>query len=390
MRIWGDGKTLGMDAGGASILRGGIPMLAWRYDGEIDWRWDKAVILDSAANEPDRLTFTLRLGPVFATMAVARRGEDVWELSGDLCSDADRPVELARFHYLQGVLTRANNLLAPTENRFFKQGETLAPHQKHLEQVWGSLVVEWPRLADPIHAEPDWAVATDVAILLDSWTVPGLVVGFTGPGVAFGEIGLRTLGEPVFYIGVRLDNILVKPRERRTLERVMLAWGDWQDGLREWAGRCARELGARPIREPLVGWCSWYQYYSGICPEHVRQAAAEFASWPIPPGGRLIQIDDGFQIMPGDWRPHARFHEAWADMPREIAASGSIPGLWLAPTKVFHRHPIVKEHPEWLQRLPDGRPAVSFSNWGWCDRAAGGEPFAYGHGDIEEPVPALP
>lgn len=33
-------------------------------------------------------------------------------------------------------------------------------------------------------------------------------------------------------------------------------------------------------------------------------------------------------------------------------------------------HPLAEDHPDWLQRLPNGKPAVTFSNWGWCDDSA--------------------
>lgn len=362
-----DGESIAIETAGESLLCSGIPALAWRYTGETAWRWDTAEILEVMTNQPERLAFRLRLGPVQAEMTVVRRTDMAWELAGELCSDTDREIELARFHYLQGTLTQDANLLAPTENRLYRRQESVSPHQQHLEHLWAGMLVTWPRLADPIHIEPDWAVATDVAILLQAWDAPGLVIGFTGPGEAFGEIGLHTSGTSTYYCGVRLDNILFHPGERRTLERAVLIWGDWQEGMRQWATRCADELGTRPLRPALTGWCSWYQHYSGVQLEHVQQATREFASWAIPPGGRVIQIDDGFQVMPGDWRPNERFRAAWADLPREIAATGSLPGLWLAPMTIFHSHPLVQEHPDWLQRLPNGQPAVAFNNWGWCD-----------------------
>ena len=233
--------------------------MLFRSAGETVWRWDRATTLNAANKETGRLAFTLRLGPVSATMAAVQGTDGSWTLSGELCSEAERPIELARFHYVQGLWGQDDNLLALTENRLFRRGEPVAPHRERLEKTWAGFHVAWPRLADPIHDEPDWAVATDVAVLLGAWNAPGLVVGFTGPGTAFGEIGLRTTGEPAFYIGVRLDNILVNPGERRRLEHARLSWGDWQSGLRQWAELCTRELGARPVRAPLVGWCSWYQ-----------------------------------------------------------------------------------------------------------------------------------
>lgn len=371
---------LDMWAGGDPLVRDGMLALAWRREGESGWHWDRAPLTRTAAGRPERLDGTARLGPVGVHIIAARRSAAAWEFSGELRNESDQPIELARLHYLHGTLARDLNLLALTENRFLRRGETLAPHREWLEKLWASMYVNWPRLADPIHDERDWAVATDVAVLTGAWNKPGLFVGFTGPGEAFGEIGMRTMGEPEVYLGARLDNILLRPGESRALERAMLTWGDWQEEMCRWAEACARELGARPVRSPLVGWCSWYQHWHKVQINHVRQAAREFATWPVPPGGRVIQIDDGFEIMPGDWRPNARFNDGWSGLPREIAATGSIPGLWLAPTTIFHRHPIMREHPDWLQRLPNGDPALSFSNWGWCDRDD------YRWGDVSSPT----
>jgi hypothetical protein len=366
---WDEQDGFAFSAAGRPLLRAGMPALAWRYEGEAAWRWERAAAVVTRANDAQRIALALRLGPTDAALQATRLSDGAWTIAGEMRSATDRPVELARLHYIHGVADGAGSLFAPTENRLFRRGEPVAPHQERLEQAWASAYVQWPRLADPIHVECDWAVATDCAILLDGWDAPGLACGFTGPGEAFGEIGLRCAGEPAFYLGARLDNILLRPGEARRLEEAALWWGDWQAGMRWWAERCVQALGARPIRPPLVGWCSWYQHWHQVRPEHVRRAAREFAAWPIPPGGRTIQIDDGFQVMPGDWGPNDRFRDGWAALPGEIAATGSIPGLWLAPTTVFHRHPIAREHPEWLQCLPDGRPAVQFSNWGWCDRA---------------------
>ncbi len=371
---------LDLRVNGDLIVRDGSPALAWRHEGEQAWRWDRAALTLAADNRSERLEGTAQLGPVAVRIVAARVGEAAWTFSGEFRNTSDRPIELARLHYLHGTLARETNLLALYENRFQRRGESLPPQRESWDKRSAAMPIFRPCLADPIHDEGDWAIATDVAVLTPAWNNPGLVVGFTGPGESHGEVGLRTLGEPTCYFGGRLDNILVQPGESRLLERALLAWGDWQEGLRRWAEACARELDARPVRQPLVGWCSWYQHQHVPTADHVRQAAREFAAWPVPPGGRVIQLDDGFQIMPGDWRPNARCQDGWAGLPGEIAASGSIPGLWLAPLTVFHSHPILKEHPDWLQRLPNGEPAVAFCNWGWCDHDN------WGWGDMSAPT----
>jgi hypothetical protein len=172
-------------------------------------------------------------------------------------------------------------------------------------------------------------------------------------------------------VGVLLDNILLDAGEGRELERAIVRYGDLQDGLRFWAEECARLHPKPRVPAPMVGYCSWYQVGDRVRPEHMTRAAEEFASWPIPPGGRLIQIDDGFHRLPADWAPNERFAGSWKDLPGKIKKTGSVPGMWLAPIMAHQTSSLVKEHPEWVERLPNGEPAVSFSNWR-SDAASGG------------------
>jgi hypothetical protein len=208
-----------------------------------------------------------------------------------------------------------------------------------------------------------------VDVLTPAWDAPGLCLGFTSPISAFGEIGIRTRGDSMAcFAGLVLDGVRLDPGESRALDALALSSGDWQASLHAWARSCAEAAGVRSVPPPPVGYCSWYQFGAAIESEHIRRALRELAAWPVPPGGRLVQIDDGFQVMPGDWGPNARFARDWDALPAAIASTGSVPGLWLAPHAVFHRHPLCAEHPDWLQRLPSGEPAVNFSNWGWCAR----------------------
>lgn len=182
--------------------------------------------------------------------------------------------------------------------------------------------------------------------------------------MAFGEIGFRTQGEPRFFIGQVLDNILLEPGETRAMDKVMLWYGDWQAGLNEWIVSCARELGAGLPKPAPVGYCSWYQRGQKVTLADMQRATQEFAAWPRARGGRLIQIDDGYQIMPGNWQPNAKFAGKWRELARDIAGTGSIPGTYLAPLTIHESHPLVQSQPQMLQRLADGTLPISFANWG--------------------------
>jgi hypothetical protein len=68
--------------------------------------------------------------------------------------------------------------------------------------------------------------------------------------------------------------------------------------------------------------------------------------------------------MPGNWEPNDRF-KCLNEIPDRIRKTGAIPGIWLAPTAIYETHPYVTERRDCVQRLPDGRTAVVFSNWEW-------------------------
>jgi alpha-galactosidase len=73
----------------------------------------------------------------------------------------------------------------------------------------------------------------------------------------------------------------------------------------------------------------------------------------------VIQLDDGYEPVVGDWLdPSPRFGSL-ADVLGAIAARGRTPGLWTAPFLVGSESRIAREHPDWLV---DGVDAGR--NWG--------------------------
>jgi hypothetical protein len=343
-------------------------VLYWRPKGQSAWV-ESTGAFEETKGPPHDLSFRVAFGELDANIAVKRFIDDrVWRFSGTLMNRGKRPVELARFHYLRGTAPAGISfleLLGPRQQPRLCSGQAQIAARADVEQFWAGMGVKWPRLAEPIHDQVGWFVSSDTAALIEKWNSPGWGFGFVGPGNAFGEIGYRGReGGPQVFLGVLLDNVVLDPGETRTLEEAIVWCGDWQSGLDVWARTCAAECGAGAPAAPLVGYCSWYQKGSGITAEDIERAAREFAAWPVPPGGRTIQIDDGFQSPPANWDPNEKFNAAWPGLARRIAATGSVPGLWLAPTTVHESDPIVRQHPDWLQRLPNGEPAISFGNWG--------------------------
>jgi hypothetical protein len=344
-------------------------VLCWRPKGTATWVESQSGKLQNLAPSHDSRSFRVAFQQLQATVTLRRlRGDRVWRMSGTLSNRGKEPVELARFHYLDGAVPAGLKFLelqGPREQPTLRSGQAKVAVRADVEQFWRSMGVRWPDLADPIHDQTGWFVSTDIAALVEKWNTPGWGFGFVGPGNAFGEIGYWGLPSGGrFFVGVLLDNIVLDPSETIVLEEPIVWCGDWQSGLDVWARTCAAECGVPKPAAPMVGYCSWYQHMSAITADDIEKAAREFASWPAPPGGRTIQIDDGFQVAPGNWGPNDKFKAAWPGLAERIAATGSVPGLWLAPTTIHQNDPIVKQHPDWLQRLPNGEPAISFSNWG--------------------------
>jgi hypothetical protein len=365
--------SLSADRNGQTLFSSCLPELIWWEDGAENWTRSAPCGVEPAKTAAD-FRLTAAFGPVSAQILI-RREKDGWQFEGSLRNLSKVPVQLARFSYLRGKLCGRPDFYAMSRLTMgsvqCRAADSVESGAEFLgEKTWGSWGVAWKRLNDPVYAEKDWMSATDVGCCLFGDFV--LTLGFTGPGTAFGEVGYG-MGrpEPLLYASVLLDNILLEPGDCRVLEHMTLtADKDLRAGLKRWALRCADELGSRPRSHALTGYCSWYQEYSGVKPETFAQAIRDFSGLPAAEGGKTVQLDDGFQRMPGDWRPNSRFASCWDSLPREIAEAGAIPGMWLAPHAIYSGHDMVQRGGGCVQRMADGSPAVTFSNWGWCAEEA--------------------
>lgn len=230
-----------------------------------------------------------------------------------------------------------------------------------LRALYSRIGVKWNLPPDPVYDEENWHVSRDFGGIVNSGE-KGLFAGFYKPGRAFGDVCVRAEDTcPRFLVSALMDGIRLDPGETRECEEVLLMYGDGGHALSLWAERSVEVTGAR-LSKPLTGWCSWYSTYGNISETDVQQALQEFSRFDFPVD--VIQIDDGFQRIIGDWRVNERFPSGFGSLVRRIQEEGFIPGIWLAPTAVHETSPVFKKHPDWIQRLPDGSPAISFGNWG--------------------------
>ena len=336
------------------------PYLASRVAGSEPWREEFSTYKIISRSE-GQMVLEAIFAKAKATVTLGRDAAGRLQLSGTLAATSNETLEIARFHYLDGMLPTPETRLLSMRHyelpgRIIKPTETpKAP----LQSNWG-----WTRLNDPIHSRNNIGISGDSGMLGTDWNHSGFFFGFTAPGAAFGELGTRTATtEPTFFLAVLLDAIRLDPGKSRVLETAVISHGDPQEELRHWIGLCRDALGPARVRPPLVGYCSWYQVVQNVQPADIRRAINGFASFAKPPGGRTIQIDDGYQVMPGDWSGCGKWKDELGKLPGEMRDKGFIPGIWVAPTAIIESHPIIKEHPEWLQRNAKGEFCIVFHNW---------------------------
>jgi hypothetical protein len=360
----GGGVNIGV--GASKALSECRPYLASRAPGTQTWT-EELSTYQVISETTEQLVLEATFANAVATVTLKRDSTGRYVLTGLLKSTSQQPIELARFHYLDGrVMDPSLNLLSMRQfelpGRIVKPTEQLPSPRAACQKGWGG--VHWPRLTDPIHDRANTAISGDTGMLAADWNSPGFFLGFTGPGSAFGELGIRTAEKYTsFFAGVLLDAVRLEPGTSRVLENAVLSFGDPQEELRNWAITCRDLLGPARMRPPLVGFCSWYQKGQGVQPSDIRRAIDSFASYEAPPGGRTIQIDDGYQVSPGDWSGRGEWKSELLKIRQEISAKGFIPGIWVAPTAIHATHPIVRNHPNWLQRDATGAPCIRFHNW---------------------------
>jgi len=110
---------------------------------------------------------------------------------------------------------------------------------------------------------------------------------------------------------------------------------------------------ARTSGAPPRGWLSWY--HLGIWVDAAAVLAnsallAEGAAGDLRPA--VVQIDDGWQIAYGDWRPNTKFPDL-ASLCAELGRRRQVPGIWTAPFLVSAGADLAGTAPEaWFLRDP--------------------------------------
>ena len=185
----------------------------------------------------------------------------------------------------------------------------------------------------------------------------GFLVGPVGPAEAYTNVQFIN---QEFIASVNMDNVLVAAGTSRRSEEMIFCFEPTDTATNIWTRWVAATHGARLHRGPVYGWCSWYDTTTKITAEHVLNVTDTIEANPNTFGKGIIQIDDGYQKMDGDWSANEKFPMGMAAVAQRVRESGNIPGVWFAPLMINPEHPWIDENPDAIQTNAKG--IASFMN----------------------------
>lgn len=127
----------------------------------------------------------------------------------------------------------------------------------------------------------------------------------------------------------------------------------------------AMSLPAKKRVGRLTGYTSWYNYFQKIDENLILRDLKGLSR--ARESVNIFQIDDGYEPFVGDWLDYngRDFPNGMKTIADAVHREGYLAGIWLAPFNVQRgKSRILKEHPDWLIRNPDGKPQLGCVAWG--------------------------
>lgn len=127
----------------------------------------------------------------------------------------------------------------------------------------------------------------------------------------------------------------------------------------------AMSLPAKKHIDRLTGYTSWYNYFQKIDENIILRDLKGLSR--VRESVNIFQIDDGYEPFVGDWLDYngKDFPNGMKTIADAVHREGYLAGIWLAPFNVQRgKSRILKEHPDWLIRNPDGKPQLGCVAWG--------------------------
>lgn len=177
------------------------------------------------------------------------------------------------------------------------------------------------------------------AALLGDPNGPALAIASTSSAVASTAIGAtrdRASGSTTVTIlyGAALESLPIDADQVTRMPAIAFAARpDANAALDAIAARMKEGLGteARTPKKPPGGWFSWNELFDEVDEPSVRANLAVVAERLLPLGLPLVEIDDGWEGLWGDWTANAKFPSGMDGIGQAIRDAGLTPGVWLAP-----------------------------------------------------------
>jgi alpha-galactosidase len=241
-----------------------------------------------------------------------------------------------------------------------------------------------PRRLKAMLVNPATPVSSDRGVFESEWfagladtsTFDSVVVGFTGVSRMLSRVSVRPGRKPEQSELEALALLEGKRPERGTAlwaEPLALIPGDLSTAnFEHYAMLLAAEQMVEEVKPMPAGWCSWYQYFTGVSRDEVLANAdrlcKDFTNLAID----VIQVDDGYSPAVGDWlENNERFPGGMQALARDLDSRGKIPGVWVAPFTVTRKSRVFREKPDWIQRDRKGKPVLAGYNPAWKGRFYG-------------------
>ena len=155
------------------------------------------------------------------------------------------------------------------------------------------------------------------------------------------------------------DHYTLQPGESAGVDELLFMRGkDYGVLLKTWAEKVSEKMGRRIPDHIPTGWNDWQYYRNDKTQEDILEncdALKELKDqgWPL----EYIQIDGGYCLHLSEWsQPKPEFSMGIPAVSEYIREAGFKFGLWFAPYIQNINTEVVRKHPDWLLRDPEGNP----------------------------------
>ncbi len=128
-----------------------------------------------------------------------------------------------------------------------------------------------------------------------------------------------------------------------------------EEEIERFVAKKADRFGKRCGKRPAV-FCTWYYYGLTVTYEDVKTNLNIMRERKLP--FDVFQVDEGWEVTLGEWRPNEKFPVPMKQVAEEIKAAGYRAGIWTSPFIAHETASIWQEHPQWCLRDAEGKPCL--------------------------------